>query len=98
MTSSQKHHHSPILPPHRNPIPYLTDIESMNRADIYSDSFWDYIIETQHGAYPIGTYTFLCGFKFKDEALKRMETLEKSSSGQIRLVNKRREVLAPATV
>lgn len=76
---------------------YLTDIESMNQADIYSDSFWDYIIETQYGAYPIGTYTFLRGFKFMDEALKDMATLEKSSPGQIRLVNKRREVLVPAT-
>lgn len=76
---------------------YLTDIESMNEADIYSDSFWDYIIETQHGAYPIGTYTFLRGFKVMDEALKDLRTLEKSSPGQIRLVNKRRKVLVPAT-
>lgn len=76
---------------------YLTDIEAMNQENCYSDSFWDYIIETQHGAYPIGTYTFLRGFKFRDEALKGMETLEKSSPGQIRLVNKRREVLVSAT-
>lgn len=76
---------------------YLTDIESMNQADIYSDSFWDFVIETQHGAYPIGTYTFLRGFKFMDEALKDIKTLEKSSPGQIRLVNKRRQVLVPAT-
>ena len=76
---------------------HLTNIETMNQADIYSDSFWDYIIETQHGAYPIGTYTFLCGFKFMEEALRYLKILEKSSPGQIRLVNKRREVLVPAT-
>lgn len=76
---------------------YLTHIEATNQEDIYGDSFWDYIIETQHGAYPIGTYTFLRGFKFMDEALKDMKTLEKSSPGQIRLVNKRREVLVPGT-
>lgn len=74
------------------------DIDAMNQADIYRDSFWDYIIETQHGAYPIGAYIFLRGFKTLDEALKDLKTLEKSSPGQIRLVNKRRQVLIPATV
>lgn len=76
---------------------HLTNIEAMNQEDIYSDSFWDYIIETQHGAYPIRTYTFLRGFKFMEEVLKDLKTLEKSSPGQIRLVNKCREVLVPAT-
>jgi hypothetical protein len=76
---------------------YLTDIEIINQADIYSDSFWDYIIETQHGAYPIGTYIFLRGFKTLDEALKDLKALEKSSPGQIRLVNKSREVLVHVT-
>lgn len=76
---------------------YLTNIEEMNQEDIYSNSFWDYVIETQHGAYPIGTYTFLRGFKSMDEALKDMKVLEKSSPGQIRLVNRRREVLVAAT-
>ncbi|HLO51392.1 MAG TPA: hypothetical protein VK211_23460 [Kamptonema sp.] len=74
----------------------LTSIEALNQADIYRDSFWDYIIETQHGAYPIGTYTFLRGFKFYDDALKDLKMLEKSSPGQIRLVNKRRTVLVSA--
>lgn len=76
----------------------LTDTDSINQADIYQDSSWDYIIETQHGAYPIGTYTFLRGFKTLEEALKDFKTLEKHSPGEVRLVSKRCEVLFPATV
>lgn len=71
-------------------------IANMNKADLYSSSEREYFIESMHGAYPAGVYGYIAGFDELDRAVARAKLLEKSSPGQIRVVNKRREVVFPA--
>ncbi len=70
----------------------------MNREDLYSNSEREYFVETMHGVYPIGAYMYLAGFDELDQALARAKGLDRISPGQIRLVNKRREVIFPAAI
>ena len=72
---------------------YDDQIQAVNQADLYSASSWDYILETQHGCYPIGAYCFLAGFNCLADALHQLKTASKHSPGLIRLVNKRRELV-----
>lgn len=77
---------------------YRASIVNLNKADLYSNSERAYFVESMHGAYPVGVYGYIAGFDELDQALARAKSLDKVNPGEIRVVNRRREVIFPAAI